>query len=707
MNEIADARARYQAGDIAGAQAICRQVLAREPGSWAALQILGMAAQQQNDAASAESFFAQALASAPARADLLRDRATALLNLSRLAEAVSLFEQSLAIDPRDLVTLNNLGIAQLQRRDFDAAIRAFERALVIDPDLVAAANNLGNVYRELGQLDLAADWYRRAVTLAPTRSSAINNLAVTLRDQGRLSEAIAGYRQAVALDPANVAARSNLATALSQIGDRDDAIAEYREAFRHDPRSDQAASGLMQELSHIADWPMIETLGPIVDGMNRSALAAGLRAPEQPLHNITRCEDPAYNLAIARSHSQATARRVAWQRPRLRRPATVQGGAAGDAQMGERLRIGYLSADIWDHPIAHLSAGLFAAHDRKAFAVHVYAYGRADESPYRRRIASDADAFVDIDKLDTLAAAQRIADDRIDILIELSGHTSSARLDIAALRPAPLQLHWLGYPGTIGADFLDYLIADRIVVPDFHLAFYSEKILRLPSSYQVNNGEQAIAGGMTRAACGLPENALVLCCFNQIAKLEPVIFGLWMKLLAEFPQTVLWLLAGTPSATANLHRFAGERGIVQERVIFAPKLDKARHLARIALADLALDTRIYNGHTTTSDALFAGLPVVAMAGRHFASRVSASLLTTQGLEELIADDLDGYHRLARTLIQDRSRLAALRAKVTAARTTHPLFDTARFARNLEAAYRAIWLRHRSGKAPQSLDFVEG
>jgi protein O-GlcNAc transferase len=702
MSEIADARARYQAGDIPGAQAICRQVLAMAPGSWAALQILGMAAQQQNDAASAEAFFAQALASAPARADLLRDRATALLNLSRLAEAVALFEQSLAIDPRDLVTLNNLGIAQLQGRDFDAAIRAFEAALVIDPDLVAAVNNLGNVYRELGQLDLAAHWYRRAVTLAPTRSSAINNLAVTLREQGRLSEAIAGYRQAVVLDPANIAARSNLATALSQIADRDGAIAEYREAFRRDPRSEQAASGLMQELSHIADWPMIARLAPIVDEMNRGALAAGLRAPEQPLHNITRSDDPAYNLAIARSHSQATGRGMAWQRPLLRRPA-----AASDGGNDKRLRIGYLSADIWDHPIAHLSAGLFAAHDRKAFAVHVYAYGREDESPYRRRIASDADVFANIDKLNTLAAAQRIADDRIDILIELSGHTSSARLDIAALRPAPLQLHWLGYPGSVGADFLDYLIADRNVVPDAHLGFYTEKILRLPNSYQVNNGKQTVAGGMTRGQCGLPQDALVLCCFNQIAKLEPVIFSLWMKLLAEFPQTLIWLLTGTPSATANLHRFAGEQAIAPERLIFAPKLDKAHHLGRIGLADLALDTRIYNGHTTTSDALYAGLPVVAIRGRHFASRVSASLLTTQGLEELITSDLDAYFHLARALIADRPRLAALRAKVTAARTTHPLFDTARFTRNLEAAYRIIWLRHKSGLAPQSLDFVEG
>ena len=389
-------------------------------------------------------------------------------------------------------------------------------------------------------------------------------------------------------------------------------------------------------------------------------------------------------------------------------PAAAPPGVHGcGANPDGRLRIGYLSADIWDHPIAHLSAGLFAGHDRKAFAIHVYAYGRADDSPYRRRIASDAEVFVDIDKLTALAAAQRIADDRIDILVELSGHTSSARLDIPALRPAPVQLHWLGYPGSIGADFLDYLIADRQVVPDGHLGFYAEKILRLPNSYQVN-GEHPVADGMTRAVCGLPEKAVVLCCFNQIAKLDPVIFGVWMKLLGEFPDTRA-VAAGRRAKCEHQPSplCRSNQGIAPERLIFAPKLDKTRHLGRIALADLALDTRIYNGHTTTGDALYAGLPVVTMAGRHFASRVSASLLTTQGLEELIGRDLEDYHRLARALILDPARRASLRARVAVARTTRPLFDTRRFARNLEAAYRAIWSRHKAGLAPAHLDFVEG
>ncbi len=698
MTDIADARARYQAGDVAAAEDACREILKAEPRSWPALQLLGLAAQRRGDGATAEAYLGQAARLAPTRADLPRDRGTALLGLGRLAEAVGAFETSLALDPRDLAALNSLGIAQLRRREFDAAIHAFRRALAIDPNLVAAANNLGNVFRERGQLAEAETWYRRALALAPGRASAANNLAVVLRDQGRLGEAIAGFRKAIALDPANVAAHCNLAAALSQTDERDGAVVEFRRALALDRQSGRAAAGLLQELSQLADWPGAAELAPIVDGMNERAISAQLNAPEQPFHNITRCDDPAYNLRVARSHSLAIARKLDSLRPRLIRQSRTPADS--------RIRIGYLSADIWDHPIAHLSAGLFGIHDRKDFAVHVYAYGRNDDSVYRRRIANEAERFIDVDKLDPLGAAQRILDDRIDILIDLTGHTNSARLEIAALRPAPLQLHWLGYPGSIGGDFFDYLIADRIVVPSGHLPFYAEKIVRLPDSYQINNGQQPIEAGMSRADCGLPESAFVLCSFNQIPKIEPSIFEAWMKLLAQAPQAVLWLLAGHASANANLRKAAAAQGIAPERLIFAPKVEKPHHLGRLGLADLALDTRIYNGHTTSSDALYAGLPVIAIRGRHFASRVSASLLATQGLNELVAANLEDYLRLALALIDDRPRLAALREKVGAARHAKPLFNTPRFARHLEAAYRSMWERQKTGLAPESFDVVE-
>jgi protein O-GlcNAc transferase len=697
MTDLADAHARFQAGDIAGAEALCRRVLGSDSAAWPALHLLGLCAQRRGDPATAEGLFRQALGLAPKRADLLRDRGTALVNLGRLPEGIAALEAALALDPRDLAAINNLGIANLENRAFDRAIAAFQRALAIDPGLVAAVNNLGNVYRERGDLASAESWYRRAVALEPGRASALNNLCVVLRDLGRLDEASAGFRQASTLDPANVAALSNLAATLAQTGDRDGAIAAFRRALRLDPRSGQAAAGLLQELTQVADWPAAAEISLIVDRLNHEAIDAGRTAPEPAFHNITRSEDPADNLQVGRSHSLAIARRVAWLQPRLRRPAR---------RTSPRIRIGYLSADMWDHPIAHLSAGLFEVHDRKRFAIHVYAYGRADESPYRQRIAQGAEQFIDIDRLDNLAAAQRIADDGIDILVELTGHTSSARLEIAALKPAPLQVHWLGYPGSIGGDFLDYLIADPLVVPHEHRAFYREKIIRLPHSYQANTGDQPIEAGASRAECGLPDGALVLCCFNQISKIEPRIFSAWMSLMSEGPDIVLWLLAGHASATDNLRKAAASHAVAPERLIFAPKLPKPRHLGRLGLADLALDTLIYNGHTTTSDALFSGLPVITVLGRHFASRVSASLLATQGLGELVAADLEGYLGLARGLIADRPRLAALRRKAAGARLSRPLFDTTRFARNLEAAYEAIWAHHGAGRAPAHIDIVE-
>jgi protein O-GlcNAc transferase len=698
MTDIAEARARYQAGDVAGAEEACREILGREPSSWAALQLMGLAAQRRGDSTIAEGHFARAASLAPDRPELHRELGNTLLALGRPGDAVAAFEAALALNPNDVAALNGLGIAALHRRQFVEAIDAFQRALALDPGLVAAANNLGNVHRERGELSEAEAWYRRALALAPERASAANNLAVALRDQGKLREAISEFRHALALDPASVAARANLGAALSQIGERGEALAEFRRAFGEDPKSERAAAGLLHEMTQLADWQEMEGIAATVDRMNEAALSAARPAPEQPFHNIARCDDPAYNLRIARSACRAISGKVDWLRPRLRR--------AGRPETDARIRLGYLSADIWDHPIAHLTAGLFGAHDRRHFAVRLYAYGRDDGSEYRRYIRRDVECFIDIDRLDSLAAAQRIVDDGIDILIDLTGHTSGGRLEIAALRPAPLQLHWLGYPGSIGGDFLDYLIADRTVVPAAHAQFYAEKIVRLPHSYQVNNGGQAIEQGLTRHDCGLPDKAFVLCCFNQISKIEPAVFSLWMKLLACTPRAVLWLLAGHPMASLNLKRAAAAHGIAPDRLIFAGKLPKQQHLARIALADLALDTRIYNGHTTSSDALFAGLPVVALRGRHFPSLVSASLLHTQALDELIADNLDGYFSLAQALIGDPARLARLRERTSNARASRPLFDTQRFARNLETAYRAMWERQRAGLPPESFDVLD-
>lgn len=351
--------------------------------------------------------------------------------------------------------------------------------------------------------------------------------------------------------------------------------------------------------------------------------------------------------------------------------------------------------------------GLFGAHDRSKVSVHAYSCGPDDGSAYRRRIAADSDSFTDLQGVGTVDAARRIHADGIDILVDLKGYTRQHRLEIAVLRPAPVQVAWLGFPGTSGADFFDYVLTDDIVTPEAEAESYSEALAVMPHSYQINNRDQAIADRpMSRAEMGLPEDAIVLASFNNTYKLEPVMFAGWMAVLREIPEAVLWLLPNNPLAVANLRREAAAAGIAPERLVFADMVPKAEHLKRAQLADLALDTRIYNGHTTTSDMLWAGLPVVTLRGAHFASRVSASLLTAFGLPDLVTHSMADYTGLVCELPRSPARLAALRAKTAGLCAASPLFDTARFARDLERAYLEMWRRYENGEAPERLAVSE-
>ena len=346
--------------------------------------------------------------------------------------------------------------------------------------------------------------------------------------------------------------------------------------------------------------------------------------------------------------------------------------------------------------------------DRKAFNVLSFSHGRNDESAYREKIKTGSDGFFDLEAAGHTEAARTIFDSGVDILVDLNGHTRNNRLEICALRPAPVQATYLGFPGTTGADFLDYMITDRIVTPDDHSPYYSEHLVYLPHCYMIGDHEQEISDApFARADFGLPEKGFVFCSFNGNYKIEPVMFGVWMSLLRKVPDSVLWLLRSSDLAERNLLSEAEARGVDGDRLVFAGRMPKDRHLARCRLADLALDTRICGGHTTTSDALWAGLPVVTVLGTHFASRVSASLLDAVGLPELITHDLQDYEALAFTLSQNPDALRDVKARLARNRLSEPLFDTPRFVRNLETAYRRMWEKYLSGEPPSRIDVVEG
>ena len=449
----------------------------------------------------------------------------------------------------------------------------------------------------------------------------------------------------------------------------------------------------------MCNWQELEALTPKLDRLTRKALDTGTKSPETPFISFTRNADPSINFSIAKSWSHDIERAISNSKIHF---------SFNDRKTGKtKIVIGYISDDFRNHPMAHLIGGIFGLHDRDNFEIYCYSYGKNDGSYYRARIEQDSDKFIDISSLSDEASARCINEDQVDILVDLKGHTKGSRFDICALRPAPIQVSYLGFACTTGADFIDYIITDKIVTPEDHSPYYSEKCVYMPHCYMVTDHTQPISNkDWKKADFGLPESCFVFCSFNQSYKIDPVIFDVWMKILKQVPESVLWLLSGNKTAEENLRREAEARGVRSDRIIFAKALPKDEHLARLKLADLALDTRIVNGHTTTSDALWVGIPVITLQGNHFASRVASSILSAIGLPDLITHSLESYEALAVRLAKNTVDIQEIRQRVAENRIVQPLFDTPRFVRNLEIAYKEMWKIFLTGEAPRQIEILE-
>jgi predicted O-linked N-acetylglucosamine transferase (SPINDLY family) len=654
-------------------------------------------------------------------------RAIEAIRAGKLADARSLCETIRPDAPDAIEAWHLLGVIAAGQGDLDGAVAAERRVLGRRPDHAEAQRNLGAVLARQGRLAEALPWLEGAVARNPDLPDALLNLASALRELGRPAEALGAVDRVLQCNPDHAEGWRQRGIVLSQLDRRpeailaferslrlapqaavfgelsgvlrmegrlDDAMAAARQALVLDPKDEGAAARLLHLFDQACDWAEAARLRPHVRRQTVKALAQGRRPAETPLAILTYEEDPQAALALAAAHARAAQRRAGPPLPPAPRAARPD----------ERIRLGYLSADFCEHAVSQLLVRTLELHDRRQFATTAYSTGSDDRSALRRRVMAAVDEFVDIRDMDHRASAERIARDGIDILIDLTLHTAGHRLEIPALRPAPLQVGWLGFPGSSGADYFDYLLTDRIVSPPDQAAFYSEQLAYLPETFQPNDDRQPIAAGSAnRADYGLPETGFVFCSFNQGYKFEPVLFDLWMGLLREIPGSVLWLHRLNALAPAALQREAATRGVAPERLIFADRPEKPVHLRRLGLADLALDMRIYNGHTTSSDALWAGLPVLTLRGRHYPARVTASVLEAIGLPELVAGDLEQYREIALTLARNPAALAALKAKLAHNCRTEPLFDSPRFTRHLEAVYRALWQRHRSGLAPALID----
>ncbi len=530
--------------------------------------------------------------------------------------------------------------------------------------------------------------FRELLARAPGSAENHSNLGLVVWEQHRFQEALKLLSRAVELDPANTTARLNLANAYIIGNQLAQGIAHYREVLRLDPQSAKAHANLLKPLLDACEWDGAAAEVEYLVGRWRADPHDALALRVAPFTSLLVQFPPELRSAIATSHAQRIQERVAG----LERPRQAARGAR------ERLRIAYVSGDFHDHATGHLTAGLLEAHDRGRFEVFGYSFGIDDGSDYRRRLVAAFDRFVDIAGCSHEEAARRIAADGIDVLIDRKGYTAESRPEIFALRPAPMQVNFLGYPGSMGAGFMDYIVADKVILPDDEAQWFGEKVAWMPASYQANDNRQPISDApVARAAFGLPQDGFVFCSFNKHYKIERPLFDGWMRILAAVPGSVLWLLGG--HGEKNLLRRAGEAGIDPRRIVFCGKLRKPEHLARHRLADLFLDTRYVNGHTTTSDALWAGVPVLTWPGPSFAGRVAESLLRAIGLPELVFPDLASYERAAIELAREPARLARLKDKLAANRLTAPLFDTQGYARALESAYETMWQRHAGGQPP--------
>jgi protein O-GlcNAc transferase len=640
-------------------------------------------------------------------AESLKARGNAQRAAGDLEGAVASYRRSLELEPDHLPSLYNLGMALHEAERFEEAERCFRRVLALDARDADALFHLGALLQRRLRLGEATDAYRRALALRPGDFQLTMRLGDALLAGKRLAEAERCFDSAAALRPESVAAHFNLGVALRLQGRHERAVASYRHALELRPDMPACVAALLAGMQHVCDWSRFDELC----GLRRrqaGAQAAGGDPPVEPFGLLSIPATLSEQLAGATAYSRwICARAVAEARRGGGLPAApaVRAAGAKGAGRGKRLRIGYLSCDFHEHVTAHAMAEVFELHDRDRVETVAYSYGPDDGSPVRARLKRAFDRFTDLGELSDAAAAAKIRGDGVDVLIDLKGYTEGARTEIVALRPAAIQASYLGYPASMGADFIDYIITDRFVLPPEHARFYREQPAYLPGSYYPSDRQRPVPEASRRAEAGLPEAGFVFCCFNQAYKILPEAFAAWMRLLRSVPGSVLWLLEPEAAAAQNLRREASLRGVAPARLVFAPKSAPLAYLARLRAADLFLDTWPYNAHTTASDALWVGVPVVTLAGDTLPSRVAGSQLRALGFGELVTESTAAYEALALCLAREPGRLDAVRDRLWQNRTRAPLFDIPRFVRHLEMLYEEMRRVHAAGGAPRPIDLA--
>jgi predicted O-linked N-acetylglucosamine transferase (SPINDLY family) len=615
------------------------------------------------------------------------NRGIVLKDLGRFDEALSSYGKAMELKPDVAEVYLNRGVALHELRRFDEALNSYETAIAFKPDYAEAYLNLGSALKELTRLDDALASYDKAIALKIGYAEAYYNRGIALTELKRLDDALASYEKAIALKLDYAEAFNNRGNALRELQRLDDALVSYEKAIALKPDNGFLLGIKLLTQLNLCNWNNLQDQLRELE----SSIEEKLKVTP-PFAILGLADNPELHLNAARIYVNE------------KHPAASAFSKPESRTSNRKIRIGYYSADFHNHATSYLIAELFEAHDSQRFELYGFSFGPDTQDAMRSRVSSGFDHFFDVANKGDREVARMSRDLGIDIAVDLKGFTKDSRMGIFAQRCAPVQINYLGYPGTLAAPYFDYIVADKTLIPQESQQYYTEKIIYLPHSYQVNDSKRKISPKLfTREGLGLPESGFVFCCFNNNYKIRAETFDVWTRLLKTVSGSVLWLLEDNSTAAKNLRNEAEIRGVDSTRLVFAPRINLDEHLARHRVADLFIDTLPYNAHTTASDALWAGVPVLTRIGQSFAARVAASLLNAMDLPELITNTQEEYESRAIELANDPLQLVGIKKKLERNRETSPLFNGELFARHIEAAYAEIHRRCLSGEKPDHID----
>lgn len=672
-------------GDFNSAISSYDEAIRLNPDFASAYSNRGDALQATNQFTAAIASYDKAINLNPSYFEAYSNRGNVFKSLKKYQEALASYEKAIRLNPHFAEAYSNRGNVLQELKQFETAVASYDQAIRLNPNYFEAYSNRGNALRKAKLYDVAIASHEQAIKLNPNYAEAYSNRGNVYLELKKIEEALADYDQAIKINPHFITAYFNRGRAFLALKLLDKSLADFFHASQLEPEMDYLIDYLISTKLQLSDWKDLEVLTQhFIEKTNTK------NKPSIPFFSLFISDQPTM-------HKRSTEIYV-----RDQHPINNVLGAIKKNTNQDKIRVGYFSADFREHPVSYLTAELFELHNRDNFEIIAFSFGPETDDNLRKRLKLAFDKFFDLKEKTDQEITVLAREMRIDIAVDLGGFTEGARTSIFAMRAAPIQLSYIGYLGTMGADYYDYLIADRTIIPQDHQQYYTEKIAYLPS-YQVNDTNREVSEKIfTRSELGLPADSFVFCCFNNIYKITPSTFDSWMRILLAVEGSVLLLLDDNKTATTNLRKEANRRGVSSERLVFAKHLPMRDYLARYRIAELFLDTLPYNAGTTASDALRMGLPIITQMGQSFAGRIAASLLNSVGLPELITTSQEAYESLAIQLAISPERLQVIKIKLLSNLPYSPLYNTKLFTENLESAYQSMYQRHQNELVPDHI-----